>query len=885
MCKRLFFLAFGLCSVFVNDSAFAGLVGWWKFDEGSGIVSADSSGFGYDGKLNGMDDSDLVDGIMGKALEFDGVDDYVTIPPLDLAGTNTLTITAWIKREGQQSIYTGIVWSRDTNTQAGTGICFGSGPGFRANHELAYCWDESFWEWHSRLIVPDGKWVFVALVVEPTKATLYMGQDGALSSATHEARHDIITEFNGVSMIGYDNYRLKGASDIPHKPFKGMIDEVRIYNHGLDADEIGAIYAYVEGFDKPGEAETAKCPDKVLQETHRAQQRVRHWGADPAARTEQADKTAGALLAIAKAREAKNVSSEEVLEDYYELIASFPDSAEAIEAKMLVALSLMLEGGTQDAINLLTEIIQKYPEGKPAARSKFLIGYLEVSEQKYSEALETFRELVEQFPASRYVEESQRFIERLTERQICNLRRRPNGRESLLSAQQAEGADRPNVLLIGIETLRADHVGCLGYFRDTTPTLDKLGKEGVVFSRAVATSSWTIPAVMSVFTSLYPGVHRTTDYRKKLPEKTGTLAEVLKKNGFMTAAFVSSTVLDSRYGFSRGFDLYDDFSVQLALGLDLFGKNETAEQGIFSGAPTSEPLNRAAISWLRKNHHKPFFMFVFYFDPHSDYVPPAPFDTVFEAAYEGSIDGHGIAFEPKRSTCPPKRDLDHLMALYDGEILYTDGYISELLEKFEEYGILDRTLVVVFGDHGEQFYEHGSASHGWTLYNEVIDVPLIFRWPSMAAKGTTVSAIVSQVDVMPTILDYLDIEYDGFVQGSSLRPAIEGQKDKLHEVVYAELNVEGNKVFSAAIGKDHKFILDLNNGGKELFDLSRDSRERENVYPARILRGPAPLEGRLIRYLADNERLAAQLCGAEDSQKVELDEAHIRRLKALGYLR
>ena len=563
----------------------------------------------------------------------------------------------------------------------------------------------------------------------------------------------------------------------------------------------------------------------------------------------------------------------------------YPGSPQVGEAKMLVALSRMLEGGTQDAINLLAEIIQKYPEDELAARSKFLIGYLEVSQQQYSEALETFRELVEQFPASRYIEQSQRFIERLTEPQICDLRHHPDGRESSLSAQETEGPSRPNVLLIGIETLRADHVGCLGYFRDTTPTLDKLAKEGVVFSRAVAASSWTIPAVMSVFTSFYPGVHRTTDHRKKLPEKIGTLAEVLEKNGFMTAAFVSTTVLDSRHGFSRGFDLYDDFSVQLAIGLDLFGKNETAKQGIFSGAPTSEPLNRAAISWLRKNHHKPFFMFVFYFDPHSDYVPPAPFDTVFDPGYEGSIDGRGISFEPKRSTCPPKKDLDHLIALYDGEILYTDGYISDLLEKFEEYGILDRTLVVVFGDHGEQFYEHGSASHGWTLYNEVIDVPLIFRWPPMVAKGTTVSAIVSQVDVMSTILDYLDVEYDGFVQGSSLRPLIEGQKDKLHEVVYAELNIEGSKVFSAAIGKDHKFILDLNTGGKQLFDLSVDSREQESVYPVRILSGPIPLEGRLMRYLADNERLTAQLCGAEESQKVELDEVRIRQLKALGYLR
>jgi arylsulfatase A-like enzyme len=469
------------------------------------------------------------------------------------------------------------------------------------------------------------------------------------------------------------------------------------------------------------------------------------------------------------------------------------------------------------------------------------------------------------------------------EAKICNSHNQVDVKESYLPAKGSKQFKRPNVLLIGIETLRADHVGCLGYSRNTTPTLDKLAKEGVVFSKAIATSSWTMPTVMSVFTSLYPGIHRTTNYQKKLPNGINTLAEILKENGYMTTAFVGNPTLDNRFGFSKGFYLYDDFTVQMHVGFNLFKNNDMAAQ-LIHNVVTNSVVNCAAINWLQKNYLKvPFFMFVFYFDPHYDYIPPPPFDTIFDPNYNGSIDGRGIAAEQRKSTRPPQRDLDHIIALYDGEILHTNSYISKLLGKFAEYDLLGETLVIVFGDHGDEFYEHGSTAHAHTLYNELIHVPLIFRWPSTIPQSRRVDAMVSQVDIMPTILDYLGIKHTGFMQGSSLRPLIEGRENKLHDLVYAEVGTYIDSIFSAVISKDYKFILNLKTNEKQLFDMNSDLNEQINIYK-RSPNGPIHLESHLSLWLVQNEKLAAQLFGNENVQQVELDENRLRQLKALGYI-
>jgi arylsulfatase A-like enzyme len=441
----------------------------------------------------------------------------------------------------------------------------------------------------------------------------------------------------------------------------------------------------------------------------------------------------------------------------------------------------------------------------------------------------------------------------------------------------------PNVLLIGVESLRADHVGCLGYFRDTTPTLDRLATEGVVFNRAMATSSWTIPAVMSVMTSLYPGLHNAKDFRQKTPEEITTLAEILKERGYVTVAFAGNPLLDGSYGFRQGFDLYDDFTVQLHLGLDLFEEGGEITLDTVHDAVTNQAIHRAATSWLKANHGERFFMFVFYFDPHIDYIPPPPFDRKFDPDYEGAIDGKGLASEPLRSTRPPQRDLDHIIALYDGELLHTDGYISKLLDEFRKLGIWDDTLVVVFGDHGEEFYEHGSTVHGLTLYNEVLRIPLILRRPSVIPGNKKVGTLVNGVDIMPTILDYLDIKYNGFMQGGSLRPLIEGKRSMLHDVVYAELNISPRDS-SAAISRDEKIILDLHSGARQIFDLNNDPCERDNLYNEQLPLKEFAIESNLWSWLANNEKMSSQLFKDKDDLKIKIDESRVAGLRSLGYL-
>ncbi len=211
-------------------------LGWWTFDEMAGSTAKNSGSLGRraDGRLNNMNAGSRIAGVVGaEALLFDGIDDEVIIPALNL-NSNTATICAWLKRDGEQAVYAGIVYSRDGDTIAGIGSGSTGKPDWKSNHELFYCWNdtEDTWAWHSGLFVPDNKWVFVALVLEPTKATLYLGQDGKIASATNTVKHDV-EEFNGVTRIGND---LKPK--FPPRFFKGAIDDVRIYRRALSAQEI-----------------------------------------------------------------------------------------------------------------------------------------------------------------------------------------------------------------------------------------------------------------------------------------------------------------------------------------------------------------------------------------------------------------------------------------------------------------------------------------------------------------------------------------------------------------------------------------------------------------------------------------------------------------------
>lgn len=438
-----------------------------------------------------------------------------------------------------------------------------------------------------------------------------------------------------------------------------------------------------------------------------------------------------------------------------------------------------------------------------------------------------------------------------------------------------------NVLLIGIETLRADHVGCLGYSRDTTPTLDLLAKEGALFTNCQATSSWTLPSVMSVLTSLYPGVHKTTHFDAALPKGRVTLAQIMQENGYSTAAIVGNPLLDHSNGFSCGFDLYDDYSLQLAANFNIFSDGGMPPQSGYDRhvlSSTNEVVNRTAIGWLKKHYQESFFLFVFFYDPHYDYVPPPPYDKLFDPNYEGAIDGRNIIKEPRKNKRPSTRDLDHIKALYDGEIRYTDAEIAKLIKALRAYDILDETLVVIFGDHGDEFYEHGSTGHGPSLHRELIHVPLILRYPPQIKAKVCSGDLVSLIDIMPTILDYTELKCSAAMQGMSLRPLIDNKKETLRDFVYAEREQGG--LLQAVISKDHKLIVDLRRNTRQLYCLQNDPEERANLYPSSGY--AALLDTQLDNWQSENERLVSEL-GAGEGSSLEINEQRLRQLKALGY--
>jgi arylsulfatase A-like enzyme len=291
----------------------------------------------------------------------------------------------------------------------------------------------------------------------------------------------------------------------------------------------------------------------------------------------------------------------------------------------------------------------------------------------------------------------------------------------------------PNVLLISIDTLRQDHVSAYGYDRSTTPNLDRLAAEGAVFANAWSTSSWTLPSHISALTGLLPSVHQVEGQNDRLPEEIATLAETLARENYASAGFVSHVYLDGQYGFSRGFDEYVTRPTQIA-----------------------EEVTEQALEWLDDHRRQPFFLFLHYFDPHADYAPPAGYAERFDDDYQGpSVGEYGFLQRFEDPAMPlPDEVARHVVALYDGEIRYTDDQIGRVLDRLREDGRLDDTIVAVFSDHGEEFKEHGSFGHGGTLYSEVTRVPLILRYPPRILPGTRVLS-ASVISDLPALISSL----------------------------------------------------------------------------------------------------------------------------------
>jgi len=383
-----------------------------------------------------------------------------------------------------------------------------------------------------------------------------------------------------------------------------------------------------------------------------------------------------------------------------------------------------------------------------------------------------------------------------------------------------------NVILITISTLRADHVSALGYNRDTTGNLDSFARQNFFFRNAFAASGWMMPAHGSIFTSLYPGSHGATHIDNSLADEHHTLAEILSDKGYYCVGFCCNPRLDDEHGFAQGFDIYDDYSVSVMLEAMDFGMGRDTDINL---RRTNDLINDAAIRWLQNNTHYPFFMFVHYYDNHWDYVPPPPCDKLYDPNYEGSIDGTLIPREPLYSNPPSAADIEHIVALYDGEVKQTDNDLGEMLTFLAEKGLMDSSIVIVAGDHGEQFYEHGHTSHQG-LFEELIHVPLAVAIPGTKAKAKTIDALVSQVDILPTILDYLHIPTPAACQGKSLMPVIEGDAEQVNDFIFAEYTAGAVRDIYTVRSARYKYYESV--GDEFAYDLLKDPAEQNRILPA-----------------------------------------------------
>jgi arylsulfatase A-like enzyme len=424
-------------------------------------------------------------------------------------------------------------------------------------------------------------------------------------------------------------------------------------------------------------------------------------------------------------------------------------------------------------------------------------------------------------------------------------------------------AQRPNIVVYLVDTLRPDHLGVYGYTRPTSPHIDAFARDATLFRNAVAQSSWTKTAVASLFTGLLPQAHRIRSRSDSIPEGLPILAELLRDAGYATLGVITNGNVSRVFGFARGFDVYEELRE---------GPTREIHQ-------LSDRANEVAFELLaRRPSDRPFFLYVHSSDPHWPYTPREP--NRARLAGDVSDPSAGFALPLKRLTraAPSlRRDLRHL---YDAEISFNDESFGRLIEKLHEVDPQRDSLVILLSDHGEGFFEHGSVGHGETLFGEEIRIPLAIRFPGGIGRGRAIDRTARQVDLLPTILEVAGVPIPPGLAGRSLLPAAREPGAALEpDTSFASLDRAG-RVVEAALEGGRKLIRFRVDGrgapALGLFDLGADPGETRDLSDAeRVWR-----EYLLVRLdAATSEAPSLPAPGT-----ATLDEEQRRALEALGYL-
>jgi len=437
--------------------------------------------------------------------------------------------------------------------------------------------------------------------------------------------------------------------------------------------------------------------------------------------------------------------------------------------------------------------------------------------------------------------------------------------------------DRPNVIVLLVDTLRADYLGSYGFPGDISPNLDRLAGESVVFENCYANAPWTPPSVGTLFTSLYPQVHGLNRFAERkfrdpdsgalrgsvLPDDAVTLAETLRDAGYQTAAFVANPWLRSDLGLGQGFDFYDDSSVSKTVPATL--------------------LTVAAREWIEQRpRDKPFFVYLHFMDVHEPYdSPQEDFDALWNGLFDGderlidSLPPKYLETKPSWAGGEMRMRLAYWRARYAAGVRLFDRRVAGLLDFLRESGLLDSSYLVLTSDHGEELYEHIGWGHGESLHEHQLRVPLIVR-PPQPSSSRRVASHVRLVDLMPTLLAVAGAERPAGLQGVDVSGLLGGNALATPLPVFSTGVVGEPEVHSLIDGR-YKLVVDLERGSPALFDLESDPEELKNV----ARRETAVVESMLERL---EIHIAETTAAGLEQQTIELPEELHEPLRGLGYL-
>lgn len=429
-----------------------------------------------------------------------------------------------------------------------------------------------------------------------------------------------------------------------------------------------------------------------------------------------------------------------------------------------------------------------------------------------------------------------------------------------ISACKGKSYEPVNIVLLTIDTLRADHVGCYGHKKNTTPNIDKLAKDGILYKYSISQAPWTLPSISSIFTSLYPSQHNAITHKSRLNKKSFTITEKLHSLNYHTIGIISSFFTNKEKGLDQGFDIYDD----------------SQESGHY--AISSKELSLLGIKYIENRmENKPFFLWIHYFDPHVTYIrhPEFHFADNYKGEIPKKISGKYLDQIIMNKEKYSEKDIDYIKNVYDEEIAFTDIHIGLLVDYLEDNELYENTVIIVTSDHGEYFLERGKFLHGKDVYYELINVPLIISGGiDKKFRGKKVNRPVETISIPKTILSIIKADSNEF-QGENLLDIHNKGIPVFSEGNYA---YGTNHRKECVIWKNWKLIHILDNDTYELYNIKKDKKEINNLINQstnNVFTKYNVLKKKLDSFPNDYKL---------ESIENEIDQETLEKLKSLGYV-